>query len=44
MKEKILTNETWDSTGKLILREIIKITESEDGTINTEIISSEEFN
>jgi hypothetical protein len=41
--EEIFTNETWNSTGKLIERVIVKITTNEDGTITKEILSQEEF-
>lgn len=43
MEERILTNETWNSEGKLIEKVIVKITTFEDGTIQEEIISKESY-
>lgn len=43
MEEKILTNETWNSKGKLIEKVIVKITTFEDGSITEEIISKESY-
>jgi hypothetical protein len=39
MEERILTNETWNSEGKLIEVVIVKITTFDDGTIKEEIIN-----
>lgn len=43
MGTRTMTNETWNSEGKLIFREIIEITEYEDGTIEEKVIKSENF-
>ncbi len=43
METKILTNETFDSTGKVILRVIIEVTTYDDGQIVENILSVEEF-
>jgi hypothetical protein len=43
MDERILTNETWNSEGKLIEVVIVKITTFEDGSITEEIINTERY-
>lgn len=43
MEERILTNETWNSEGKLIEVVIVKITTFEDGTIMEQIINTESY-
>jgi DNA-binding transcriptional regulator of glucitol operon len=43
MDERILTNETWNSQGKLIEVVIVKIITYEDGTIEEQIINTERY-
>lgn len=43
METRTLTNETYDSAGKLIRREVVKITTDEFGNFIEEILSVEEF-
>jgi DNA-binding transcriptional regulator of glucitol operon len=43
MDERILTNETWNSEGKLIEVVIVKIITYEDGTIEEQIINTEKY-
>lgn len=43
METKINTNETYDSTGRLILRVIVEVTTYDDGQVVEKILSVEEF-
>lgn len=43
METKTLTNETFDSTGRLILRVIVEVTTYDDGQVVENIKSFEEF-